>query len=121
MVATGAARIWKPSALLLILLLAGCATSRINWDARRGNYTIDQAILELGPPASRAKTSDGTVVAEWLVQSGYSHAFPSWGYYGAYPYVYGPGYPNIVTVPNYWLRLTFGPDGKLTAWKYFYR
>lgn len=109
-------------AVLLLIAAAGCATSRVNWDARKGHYTIDQAILELGPPTTRAKTSDGTVVAEWLVQSGYVHAFPSYGYYGAYPYGYvGPGYANVVSVPNYWLRLTFGPDGQLREWKNFYR
>jgi len=111
--------------VVLIAVVAGCATRpRIDWNARKGHYTIDQAILELGPPMSRAQTSDGTVVAEWLVQSGYVHAFPSWGYYGPYPYgygYYGPGYGNVVSVPNYWLRLTFGPDGQLRDWKNFYR
>ena len=69
-------------------LLAGCATHRINWGARIGTYTLDQAIVELGPPDKQAKLSDGRRVAEWI--SHYSDpgvvTFGTgfWGYPGTY-------------------------------------
>ena len=104
------------------VVLAGCATNKINWAARVGNYTLDQAITELGPPDKQAKLTDGTVVAEWLTSRGRSsfyatgagfYGYPGWpGYYGGY---LQPG------APDYFLRLTFRPDGKLAAWKKFAR
>ena len=51
---------------LLAAAVAGCvATSRIDWTARLGSYTYDQAVAEFGPPDKVAKLSDGAIVAEW--------------------------------------------------------
>lgn len=107
----------------MVVMLAGCATHKINWASRVGSYTHDQAILELGPPDKQATLTDDTVVAEWLTRgatlyssgAGY-YGYPGWaGYYGGfYP-------PYVQTTPNYFLRLTFGPDGRLTAWKQYAR
>ena len=36
-------------ALGLALLVAGCASTKINWNARVGEYTFDQAVLDYGP------------------------------------------------------------------------
>jgi len=103
--------------LLVALLIAGCATNRIDWSARIGNYTRDQAVLELGPPDKETPLSDGTVVAEWLTRRGYAYVSGPYGYYSGYgPYPYVTGYS-----PDYFLRLTFRPDGKLTGWKQFSR
>ena len=33
---------------LLLLVLSGCATTKIDWNSRVGNYTYDNAIAELG-------------------------------------------------------------------------
>ena len=55
-------------ALLATLLFAGCVTQTVDWQARVGHYTQDQAITDLGPPDKSAKLSDGTVVDEWLTQ-----------------------------------------------------
>ena len=52
--------------MLAALVLAGCVTQKIDWPARVGNYTHDQAVTELGPPDKSAKLTDGTVVADWL-------------------------------------------------------
>jgi hypothetical protein len=104
---------------LLACALAGCATQKVNWAARVGVYTFDQAVLELGPPDNHAKLTDGTVVADWLTSRR-----------GAYPYIVGgypmyPGWyttPGIVSysaTPDWYLRLTFGPEGKLQSWKKF--
>jgi hypothetical protein len=104
-------------AVALTFVLMGCATPGIDWSGRIGNYTFDQAVLELGPPDKQAKLEDGTVVAEWLTRRGYAYSSPAFGY-SPWSY-YGPYHPVYVDsrMPDYFLRLTFGPDGKLTAWK----
>ncbi len=112
-----AARSWL--ALAAMLIIAGCATQRIDWASRIGTYTFDNAVLELGPPDKQAKLQDGTVVAEWLTNRGGSYAYPAYGY-GNYPYWYAtPPTPTYVDSPDFYLRLTFGPDGKMQSWKKF--
>ena len=105
--------------VLALLALTGCATRhKIDWAARVGNYTFDQAVLEFGPPTKQATLTDGTLVAEWQTQRGYTQTeyIPSAGYrrryYGGY---YGT--PMTTSSPDVFLRLTFGPDGQLNAWK----
>jgi len=106
------------AALLLAPLLAGCATRKIDWSGRVGHYTFDQAIAEIGPPDKQAKLTDGTLVAEWLTRRGYHQVYATGGYYGS-PYRSWPYPPTYVDTyaPDYFLRLTFGPDGRLQAWK----
>src|SRR5947209_6029496 len=104
-------------ALTLSFLVTGCASQKIDWAPRIGNYTFDQAVLELGPPDKQARLQDGTTVAEWLTRQGYAYAYPGFGY-GYYPYSFGgPIAPAYMESPNYYLRLIFGPDGKLKASK----
>ena len=43
----------------VLLLAAGCATTGVDWAVRVGNYTFDQAVVELGPPDKQAKLQDG--------------------------------------------------------------
>ncbi|HEY5298549.1 MAG TPA: hypothetical protein VIK59_11560 [Verrucomicrobiae bacterium] len=108
-------------ALLAGVLLAGCATTpRINWPARIGNYTYDQAILDFGPPDKSAKLSDGGIVAEWLTERGQRIIAPQ-PYFGSPGYYFGPFAPNYseMDFPPRFLRLTFGADGKLLAEKQF--
>src|ERR1043166_6792329 len=84
-------------AVALAALLAGCATHRIDWAGRVGNYTMDQAIVEFGPPDKQAKLADGTVVAEWLTSHGYRQTYTVGGYYGiCRPWYYGPVYPGYI-------------------------
>src|SRR2546426_3892320 len=103
-------------AMSLLWVWVGCATPKIDWNSRIANYTFDQAVTELGPPDKSAKLTDGTTVAEWLTGRGYTRG---WVYshhaFGLYPpYYIGPGidYYDVAPGPNYYLRLTFGPDGK---------
>ena len=107
--------------LLLLLLLAGCATApKINWAARVGLYTFDQAVTEFGPPDRQAKLTDGSVVAEWVTQRSRVHTIMSPGYGYGWPYGYGTfasGPADTVVTPEYFIRLTFGPDGLLAGWK----
>src|SRR2546428_1350803 len=107
----------------LCVFVVGCASTKIDWNSRIGNYTYDQAVTELGPPDKYAKLTDGTVVAEWMTRRGYSG--------GSVGFMYGYGYPYHASPsplsppyslaeppsPDYFIRLTFGPEGKLQAYK----
>ncbi|MGN6552962.1 MAG: hypothetical protein ACTHLW_04495 [Verrucomicrobiota bacterium] len=105
--------------LAAVILISGCATPRINWASRVGNYTFDNAVTELGPPDKQARLQDGTVVAEWLTRRGSTFTYPAYGY-GNYPYWYAtPPMPAYIDSPDYYLRLTFGPNGQLQFWKRF--
>lgn len=113
-------RIMSAGLAMLVMLLTGCATHRVHWADRVGTYTYDQAILELGPPNKSAKLTDGTVVADWLTQRGETIFTPTGAGYYAYRGAWaGSAGPNLIAIntPNYYLRLTFDPAGKLKAWK----
>lgn len=103
------------------VLLAGCATRKIDWTGRVGTYTFDQSVLEFGPPDKQAKLSDGTVVAEWVTRRGHSYIYAAPAYH---PYRHGGYYhtPYVDThAPDYFLRLTFDAAGRLRAWERFAR
>ena len=106
--------------LLALFLFTGCTTPTVDWQALVGHYTRDQAITDLGPPDKTAKLTDGTVVDEWLTQSSRvmvapePYFLPPGSYFGPATPVYTEAY-----VPAQFLRLTFGTDGKLKAWKTF--
>ena len=104
-------------ALGLLALAAGCAsTPKVDWDSRVGNYTHDQAVRELGPPDKTATLADGTTVSDWVKRrsgGGLSVGFGT-------GVAVGGGVTSGVGVGHsagsgrdHWLRLTFGPDGKL--------
>lgn len=103
-------------ALLLTLLATACVTPpAIDWDSRVGTHTFDATLTQLGPPDKSATLTDGTRIAEWLVQRGTStptyHTFPD----GRVLRTEG------VRGPDRWLQLTFNPDGKLKQWKRLWR
>jgi hypothetical protein len=115
-----------PIALLVMLalatFLAGCGTARVDWASRTGHYTYDQSVAEFGPPDKEATLTDGTRVCEWMTRRGNTGSYVGYhagfGYGPYYPYRgYAPGYYHEHSIPDYWLRLTFGPDGRLSAWK----
>lgn len=110
--------------LVLVALVSSCATHRIDWAARVGNYTYDQAVVDIGPPDKQARLTDGTLVADWLTRRAYHDYYPVGGYYsyGHYRY-YRPFPPTYLDTysPDYFLRLTFAPDGRLQSWKRFTR
>ena len=107
---------------LAALVLAGCVTQKIDWSARVWNYTYDQAVMELGPPDKSAKLTDGTVVADWLTHHAQTIVAPE-PYFAPPGCYFGPLTPmrTETYLPAQYLRLTFGADGKLTAWKEFAR
>ena len=111
-----------PVTLLLVALMClavGCQTTpKINWDGRIGAYTFDQAVTELGPPNEQTTLGDGTRVAQWVTAlTSNTTALPVGGWGPGWGY-YSPG-PVIVSssITQYCLRLTFGPNGQLQAWK----
>jgi hypothetical protein len=101
------------------LALISCATQpKVDWNSRIGNYTFDQAVVDLGPPDKSATLTDGTQVAEWVTRRNQSTSFSVFGgsgYYGGGPGVsVGTGVGGAP--PDRRLQLTFGKDGKLTSW-----
>lgn len=109
--------------LLLAVLLssAGCRTTpKINWDARIGAYSYEQAVMDYGPPNQETTLPDGIRVAQWVTgRVSNSTALPvGGGYWGPWGGWYAPG-PVFVnsSITQYCLRLTFGADGQLKAWK----
>jgi hypothetical protein len=65
----------------LAWIVAGCATSgRVDWPSRVGSYTYDDSVKEFGPPLRKETTSDGTQVAEWLLQNGQVYSTPAPGF-----------------------------------------
>lgn len=103
--------------LVLAFLGEGCATTpKVDWDARVGSFTYDQAVIELGPPASEATLTDGRKVAEWIV--GRSGAGGVTLGFGSFSGSTGVGVSQTVgSGPrDKILRLTFGSDGKLLSW-----
>jgi hypothetical protein len=103
---------------LAALVLAGCVTQKIDWSARVGTYTYDQAIMELGPPDKSAKLTDGTVVADWLTHHAQIIIAPE-PYFAPPGCYFGPLTPmrTETCLPAQYLRLTFGADGKLKNWR----
>jgi hypothetical protein len=102
---------------ILLLFAEGCKTTpKIDWNARVGTYTYDQAVTELGPPDKVAKLSDGKTVADWVTghRSGSSFSFGT-GMYGGHG-----GVAVGQTVGGggglRFLRLVFGPDNRLVSW-----
>jgi hypothetical protein len=102
--------------LTALAVVAGCATHQINWSARVGTYTYDQAIIDLGPPDKTAKLTTGQTVAEWISRYSYggTTTVVGGGYYG------NPVGVGVIHNPPAYreskLRLTFSTNNILTNW-----
>lgn len=109
--------------LPLVLFLAGCRTARIDWNARLGHFTYDQAVIELGPPDRAADLTDHTKVAEWLSYRGQSSVYLDTFPTGFYHRAYGMGWHHghVYRGPDRFLRLVFDPEGRLKAWQWVSR
>jgi len=110
-------------AMLAVFALAGCATTqKIDWPARFGHYTYDQAVAEFGRPGEYAKSADGVTVADWMIDRGHVEV-PSNSRIATPGGFAGPRMPTFGNpyVPNYYMRLTFGPDGRLKGYREFAR
>jgi hypothetical protein len=108
----------------LLVFWSGCASTKAQWDSRIGRVSLDELVLELGPPDRSATLTDGSVVAEWLQYRGFSQAnVVSPMFLMQQPYASGfwPTTVDVTRSPDSFLRLTFGPDKKLNAWRKVYR
>lgn len=106
---------------LSIALLAGCKTTPpVDWKARVGTYTYDQAVTELGPPDSQANLTDGQTVAKWVTHRsggtsfGVGTGFFSGGYGGGS--AVGVGMGQSIGNRDRVLTLTFSTNKVLSAW-----
>jgi len=100
---------------LAALFLAGCATTKIDWNSRIGQYSYDDAITELGVPDREATLSDGSIVAEWLTSRGGAYGttyFSRWSRFQTY---------DVHEFPDRYLRLIFDPDRLLSRANNFSR
>ena len=89
-----------------LFLFTSCAT-RIDWNSRVGNYTYDQAVLEMGPPDRMAILSDGRKVGEWMTfrgRTGHRHYAPL--FYSPYHHpLYDTWSHNEPSFPDQFVRL----------------
>jgi hypothetical protein len=90
---------------------AGCATSKIDWNARVGHYDFDTAVKELGVPSNHITLSDGSIAAEWILNRG--------GGSGVIHHSPGFFYEEYETFHTYdtFLELVFDKSGQLSSWK----
>lgn len=102
---------------LLWVLSAGCETyGKADWKSRVGHYSWDQAIEELGPPESEAKTSDGSRVARWVISRSRTYSTAVRG-----PMFWSWSGQDVTTTAESHLLLTFTAQGQLKAWKRIYK
>lgn len=106
---------------LTIAFIVGCKTTPpVDWKARVGTYTFDQAVTDLGPPDSQAKLTDGKTVAKWITHRsggasfGIGTGFLSGG--GGSGSAVGVGVGQSVGNSDKVLTLTFGTNNMLSAW-----
>lgn len=103
--------------MLVIAFAMGCASvPLVDWSARVGHYTFDEAVMEMGPPDKSAQIAGGVTVAEWLSERGYAHA-----YFQTLPGSYTYQRVDVPPARDRFLRLTFGPEGVLREWQSVWR
>jgi hypothetical protein len=100
---------------LAAAFLIGCATTKsVDWTSRVGNFTYNQAVAELGSPTQQTPSSDGKVVAKWVVQRTAAGPNSGMSYYGSTGFAASQNAGSDYR--SHFLQLTFGPDGILTDW-----
>ena len=75
--------------LAWLMLGTGCATARVDWNSRAGNYTYDQALKEMGEPAKKVFLNDGAIVGDWLIAQGSARDVSTYNYSGDHRHPYG--------------------------------
>ena len=56
----------KTLLILMAVVMVGCAS--YDWSSQVGTYTLDQALVEFGPPDATSKLSNGGTVASWITE-----------------------------------------------------
>jgi hypothetical protein len=103
---------------LTVAFMVGCATTPpVDWQARVGTYTYDQAVTDLGPPDSQAKLTDGNTVAKWITHhSGGTGLSIGTGFLSGGGSAVGVGVGHSISDSDKVLTLTFGTNNVLAAW-----
>ncbi len=103
------------------MFITSCSsTPKVDWNSRVGNYTYDQAVVELGPTSRTATLTGGKMVVD-LVVGVKQHSSVSFGssvFGGGYHSAGGVGVGETVGggYSDKILRLTFGTDNRLVTW-----
>jgi hypothetical protein len=107
-------------AILVLLVLAGCATSpqRHPLDSAIGRLTIEQAIARFGPPSYERKNASGAAILSWI-RTTYTTRDPAPDFgdpFGAGLRA-GGGYERVTTAKQSSLTLGFDERGVLRWWR----
>lgn len=103
--------------VLTAMILTGCSTtSSVNWDARIGTYSWDDALAEFGDPDRVADLEGGVKAAEWITERNISRASAADDPFYTRGETIRPNQTYGTTAPPKVLRLSFKPDGKLFDW-----
>ena len=103
------------TAFLAVVILGCSSKPKVDWGSRVGMYTMDEAILEMGPPDRSTELSDGVTVADWFQGRAPTMSF-GFGV-GSYGGGGGVGVGQGVTTggEGRYLRLTFDTEGVLSS------
>lgn len=98
----------------------------VDWNKRIGNYTYNLALTDLGVPARSIGLPNGSLVADWVIQKGNPGSADTSDAQVQGGYVVPPLWDNPIPMgssqtPARYLRLTFGPDQKLTGWRKYWQ
>lgn len=99
----------------MLLVLAGCATAKVDWDQRVGHFTYDQAVAELGTPDNVEMLKDGGITADWHTHRGVVRKVEERRQTPLAPDAAGWGAP-VSDKGGRALRLTFDRAKILRAW-----
>jgi hypothetical protein len=108
-------------ALLLGCFLNGCASPDTAWNSRLGKYTLAQARIDFGKPASEKSLPDGGTTVEWLTNL--AGPAPTTGFAGG---IRAGGVDQSFNQPmplqsrKEFLRLDFDNKGILENWSRVY-
>ena len=109
---------------VLVVLAAGCASDRVNWDSRIGSYTYAEAVKQYGQPNEVDPLPEGGRVAYWVLPDAASYSFkfqlPDFqgnqvASVGAPSSAMPAGGRHLGTIGSPVLKLTFNPNDKLAA------
>ncbi|MEO6034439.1 MAG: hypothetical protein ABIQ35_04210 [Verrucomicrobiota bacterium] len=100
---------------IALTLLVGCATAKVDWSNRVGNFTYDQAVAELGTPDHVEMVTSGEIIADWRTHRNSARTINPSRDVSSGPDGAGLGAPVSNSGPRT-LRLTFGADKILKSW-----
>lgn len=98
-----------------VLLFAGCATNRVDWDSRVGVFTYDQAVKELGRPNKVEPLAKGRFTAQWISRYPLNNNMP--GLDNNF-YTHSASFSGPPEYRESKLSLTFATNNILDSWSW---